>query len=242
MGIGLYWGNDEQSILLLEIDGAWTWDELHQTVAKVKALSADSPHDIAGILDVSAGLHIPGGTVFNRDGWNNALKLIHIVRGDTAGALVIVGANPALKGIYDAFIKLDRNMVSTVHFACDIDEAYDILERRVTPPLKSVVRYWNGSQNLTPPPNPLPVPRDAFGYIRRGGMEPPRRALGQSPSGGFLPSDSGFEPETTARIQYRTSLKSPPREQRGDLKPLTLGKGFDFFAADVQKSVPTAPP
>jgi hypothetical protein len=26
------------------------------------------------------------------------------------------------------------------------------------------------------------------------------------------------------------------------LKPLTLGKGFDFFAADVQKSVPTAPP
>jgi hypothetical protein len=40
-------------------------------------------------------------------------------------------------------------------------------------------------------------------------MEPPRRAFGQSPSGDFFPSDSGFEPETTARIQYRTSPKSP---------------------------------
>jgi hypothetical protein len=130
MGISLYWGDDARTILLMEIDGPWTWDELQAKMAKVKQLTAEAPHDISGIVDVSKGMFIPGGTVFNREGLDNAWKLVRLLQGTSAGAMVIVGANGAVRSIFDAFTKLDKNAISTVHFAKTVDEAYAILERQ----------------------------------------------------------------------------------------------------------------
>lgn len=132
MGIGLYWGNEDKTIILMEIDGPWEWDELHDKMEKVKELTNTADHEVSGILDVSQGMYIPGGTVFNKAGLDNAMKLLRTLNGATAGAMVIVGANRTIRNIFDAFVKLDRSAVSTVHFADSIDDAYDFLEDRQT--------------------------------------------------------------------------------------------------------------
>jgi hypothetical protein len=138
MSIDLYWDNDDQTVMLAEFNGRWTWDELYAALNTIKKMSQERERVFGAIIDVRDGLHIPGGSIFNRDALNNFRKLMKL-GDDGKGPVVIVGVNKMVRTVFDAAGKIDSKSVQDVHFSKDMDDArrtiYEImagLQRQTT--------------------------------------------------------------------------------------------------------------
>lgn len=130
MAIELYWDNDEQNIMLCVFDKGWTWDEMFDTLNKVKKVTHQRDYEIGAIIDISAGLSIPGGSVFNADTRAKARKMLEM-GGDSKGPIAIAGANGMIKTVAQAFSMMDKNVMNDVYFANDLDEARRIMHNRL---------------------------------------------------------------------------------------------------------------
>lgn len=122
MGIDLYWDDAEQTVMLAEFGDRWTWDELHAVLRTIKRMSEERGQIFGAIIDVSRGLHIPGGTIFNREGLTNFRQMLTYGKGGK-GPVVILGMSPAIQTIFDAVGRLDRNVTQDVYFARTMDDA-----------------------------------------------------------------------------------------------------------------------
>lgn len=122
MAIELFWDDDAQTTLLLEFNGRWTWDELYRTLAAIKKITDTADHEIAALVDVSRGLYISPAEIFSAKGLENARALLTLGR-DGTGPVVIVGASPLIRNIYDAFHRLDPKALGSVRFADTLDDA-----------------------------------------------------------------------------------------------------------------------
>lgn len=128
MGIDLYWDNDDQTVMLAEFNGRWTWDELYAALSTIKKLSAERERVFGAIVDVRNGMSIPGGSIFNREALSNFRKMLQL-GSDGKGPVVVVGVNRMVRSIFDAAGKLDRNAVQDVHFAPGMDDARKTIYR-----------------------------------------------------------------------------------------------------------------
>lgn len=128
MGIELFWDNDEETVMLCVFDKNWTWDEMFQTFDDIKRVTQKRDALIGAIIDVSSGVSVPGGSIFNADTRNKAMQMLRM-GGSEKGPLVIVGANGFIKSIYHAVGTLDRNAQKDIFFADTLNEARDILEK-----------------------------------------------------------------------------------------------------------------
>jgi len=132
MAIDLFWDNDEQTVLLAEFNGKWTWDELHKLLTTVKRLSDERGQVFGAILDLRNGMHLPGGNIFNREGLDQFKKLVALGGDDEQkGPVVVLGMNSVVKMIFDAIANFDKSLVSEVNFAKTEDEARDIIYKAV---------------------------------------------------------------------------------------------------------------
>ncbi len=122
MGIELYWDNDARTVMLLEVDGAWTWDEMYVILDKIKRVTDTSATTIAAILDLSGGLSMPGGSLFTKTGYDHAKRVIKMGEGGT-GPVFIIGANSVIRTVYDTFARLDRSVTSSIQFVESADQA-----------------------------------------------------------------------------------------------------------------------
>lgn len=124
MAIDLFWDNEEQTVLLAEFNGKWTWDELHKLLTTVKRLSDERGQVFGAIIDLRNGMHLPGGNIFNREGLDQFKKLVAIGdKDDQKGPVVVLGVNGVIKMIFDAIANFDKSLVSDVDFAKTEDEA-----------------------------------------------------------------------------------------------------------------------
>ncbi|MBL8155000.1 MAG: hypothetical protein JNM70_12525 [Anaerolineae bacterium] len=126
MGIDLYWDDEAQTVLLLEINGPWRWEELRRTLATVHKLTAQADPEVGALIDVRKGLFLSAGTLFSADGLANARSLLTLGT-DEPGPVVVVGTNPLVRSVYEAFAKLDGAMRSRVRFADTLDEAREVM-------------------------------------------------------------------------------------------------------------------
>ncbi|MGB1286429.1 MAG: hypothetical protein ACPG7F_07855 [Aggregatilineales bacterium] len=115
MGINLYWDNEEQSVILCEFEGKWTWDELHKVLHTTRKLSLEQGRIFGAIVDIRKSSGIPGGNLFSPDTLNNFKKLMQI-GADGKGPAVVVGMSGAIKGVVDAIKIVDRNVLDDVYF------------------------------------------------------------------------------------------------------------------------------
>lgn len=129
MGIELYWDDDARTTMLCEVRGRWTWDEMWDVLHKIKKVTDVAEHEIAAILDVVDGLHIPGGTIFTKEAFDQARKILKLGEGGT-GPIVVVGASPLIRTIYNTFLPMDRKTISAIRFADSVDEARALLAQR----------------------------------------------------------------------------------------------------------------
>jgi hypothetical protein len=129
MGIELYWDNDERSVMLIEVRGAFSWDDMYAVLQRIKKVTDSAGYEIAAILDVSEGVQFPGGTVFTPAGLNHAKNMLAMGR-DGTGPVVVVGLDGLIRKVYDWFTSMDKKALSNVRFAATLDEAQRLLEAR----------------------------------------------------------------------------------------------------------------
>lgn len=130
MAIDLYWDDDNLTTLLCIFDGRWTWSDLHATLKTIQQITDDLPHEVAAIIDVRKGAHLPEG-MFSAQSLEKAKQLVRLGEGGT-GLILVVGANPIIRTIFEAVSKLDRNAVANVQFMDSVKQAREYLLRRRT--------------------------------------------------------------------------------------------------------------
>src|SRR5688572_30356045 len=109
MAIELYWDDDEQTVMLAEFTGNWSWEELHKVLSAIKRISAERGRSFGAILDLRGGLHLPN--VFNKEGLEQFQKLLSLNDGGTEkGPMVILGMNKLVKLIFDAVGNVDKSL------------------------------------------------------------------------------------------------------------------------------------
>ena len=126
MGITVQWDNDEKTVIRQTFNGRWTWDDLYAALDYVAKLTDSVPHRVDAIVDVRHLSMLPGGSLFSFNTRQHADKLAK--RNDVnRGSIIIVGANPLLRGLYDSFRGLYASTASDVHFVASIEQARALL-------------------------------------------------------------------------------------------------------------------
>lgn len=128
MAIELYREGEPLTTLLCVFNGRWSWDELFATLRKIKQLTQEVDHEVAAILDVRQGMHLPTG-LFTPHTLDQAKKLLALNDGK-AGPIVVVGVNPVIRGVFDAVARLDQRAVASVSFVDHLDQAREQLAAR----------------------------------------------------------------------------------------------------------------
>ena len=123
MAIVTRWDNKKKSVILLEFESEWTWEELEEAVEKADKLIGSVEQFVDLIIDLE-------GTSIPRDIFTAAKTLL--ASGEARpneGARVVVGANGAIKTIYQTIQKTFNNAVEgrEVLFAPNMADARAIV-------------------------------------------------------------------------------------------------------------------
>ncbi len=123
MAIVTRWDDKKQSIVLLEFESEWTWEELETAVLKADSMICSVEHFVDLIIDLE-GASIP------KDIFSAAKTLLE--SGDARpneGARVVVGANGALKTIYQTIHKTFNSALDgrEILFAASLADARAII-------------------------------------------------------------------------------------------------------------------
>ena len=123
MPIELFWDDEAQTVILAEFSGEWSWDELHNMLNTIKQLSEERQQVFGAIIDLRQGLHLPGGTIFNREGLSQFQRLLTLSNGGQKGPMVIVGMNSVVRTVFEAVASFDKSLLSDVSFVDEMEEA-----------------------------------------------------------------------------------------------------------------------
>jgi hypothetical protein len=122
MAIITRWDNKKKSVVLLEFESEWSWGELEEAVQKADALIGSVENFVDLIIDLE-------GTSIPKDIMNAAKTLL--ASGEARpneGARVVVGANGAMKTIYQAVQKtVSSASEREILFAPSISDARAII-------------------------------------------------------------------------------------------------------------------
>ena len=123
MAIVTRWDNKKKTVILLEFESEWNWEELEAAVHKADGLIGSVENYVDLIIDLE-------GATIPRDVLTAAKTLL--ASGEARpneGARVVVGANGALKTIYQTLQKTFNNAVEgrEVLFAPSLADARAIL-------------------------------------------------------------------------------------------------------------------
>ena len=99
MAIITRWDNKKKTVVLLEFESEWSWTELEEAVQKADSLIGSVEHFVDLIIDLE-------GTSIPKDIINAAKTLLSSGEArPNEGARVVVGANGAMKTIYQTIQK-----------------------------------------------------------------------------------------------------------------------------------------
>lgn len=115
MSIDVQWGDAERSFLLLDFQGAWTWDELDAAHERIADLLAGITYRVHYLLDVRGSYQVPNRISINSKA--NGARPDHAL----AGVTVVVGANAFTRTLLDGMIPVTGS--ETVLLAESIAEA-----------------------------------------------------------------------------------------------------------------------
>jgi hypothetical protein len=122
MSIEVFWDDDDETVFLIEVRGAWKWDDLTKTMKAVKRISEEKGRVMGAILDLGTGLQMPEGGIFSQQGLANFQELLKL-DGKQRGPLVIVGMNSLVRRIFDTAASLDPKAARMIDFADSVEDA-----------------------------------------------------------------------------------------------------------------------
>ncbi len=122
MGIELYWNNDEETVMLVDVDGAWTWDDMYAVLNKVKKVTDKSPIVLGAILDLTNGARFPGGSPFTSKTLDHGQRVLKMGEGGT-GPIAVVGAGGFFRTVFKALLAMDPDKLAHIRFVDTMAEA-----------------------------------------------------------------------------------------------------------------------
>ncbi len=123
MAIVTRWDNKNKTVILLEFESEWTWNELEEAVQQADNLIGSVGHHVDLIIDLE-------GTSIPRDFLTAAKSLLSSGEArPNEGARVVVGANGAIRTLYQTIQKTFNNAVEgrEVLFASSLADARAII-------------------------------------------------------------------------------------------------------------------
>lgn len=123
MPIELFWDDDAQTVILVEFNDTWSWDELHNMLSTIKRLSGEHQYILGAIIDLRNGFHLPGGTIFNREALSQFQRLLSLSNGEQKGPMLIVGMNPLVRNVFEAVRTLDKSLINDIVFVDEMQQA-----------------------------------------------------------------------------------------------------------------------
>ena len=123
MAIVTRWDNKKKTVVLLEFESEWSWEELEAAVQKADSLIGSVTHYVDLIIDLE-------GTTIPKDVFSAAKTLLASGEArSNEGARVVVGANGAIKAIYQTMNKTFNNAVEgrEILFAPNLSDARAII-------------------------------------------------------------------------------------------------------------------
>lgn len=123
MAILTRWDNKKKTIVLLEFESEWTWQDLEGAVQRADALIGSVEHYVDLIIDLE-------GAAIPKDVFTAAKALLDSGEArPNEGARVVVGANGAIRTIYQTIQKTFNSAVQgrEVLFAANLSDARAII-------------------------------------------------------------------------------------------------------------------
>ena len=123
MAIVTRWDDKKKSIVLLEFESEWSWEELETAVLEADGMICSVEHFVDLIIDLE-------GTTIPKDIFSAAKTLLDSGEArPNEGARVVVGANGALKTIYQTIHKTFNSAMDgrEILFAASLADARAII-------------------------------------------------------------------------------------------------------------------
>ena len=123
MAILTRWDNKKKTIVLPEFESEWTWQDLESAVQRADALIGSVAHYVDLIIDLE-------GAAIPKDVFTAAKTLLDSGEArPNEGARVVVGANGAIRTIYQTIQKTFNSAVEgrEVLFAANLSDARAII-------------------------------------------------------------------------------------------------------------------
>ncbi len=121
--VNIFWRDAEHTILCTEYDGAWTWDDFHNSVNESVRMMEQVDHRVDLIVAPSTKSVMPHGSASPHFKW--AIQTLP----PNFGLQVIVTRNKFSRSIATIFSKLfsSKTYHDRMFFAANMDEAYTLI-------------------------------------------------------------------------------------------------------------------
>lgn len=110
MPVTVFWDNEEQTIIRMEFDGQWTWDDVHEAVGTINQMTDSVDHIVDGLIDMRKAVGVPPGAMAH------ARSLIR-QRHERTGINIIVGASPMISTLWQVFAQAYQWLTRDERFA-----------------------------------------------------------------------------------------------------------------------------
>jgi hypothetical protein len=122
MGVKLGWDNEEKTIILVEIDWPYTWDDLAATWQTITDMMRDQPQPVHLIVAGQTRQFPPGSPLSN---------LRHIMRFEppNLGLAILVTENRFQAMINTILFKMSPRLNKNGHVVATLDEAYALVAK-----------------------------------------------------------------------------------------------------------------
>ncbi|MBC7811732.1 MAG: hypothetical protein H7175_11325 [Burkholderiales bacterium] len=110
MPYNLKWGNDEQTLLYLTLEGALSWEQLYESMQGMKDWADSVSHPIVTITDVTRADKLPLSNVLK-------LKPAFAIKSENTRLAIIVGMPSFQQTMVNLFMSLYKQLAGEVPVA-----------------------------------------------------------------------------------------------------------------------------
>lgn len=124
MGVKVVWDNDERTIVRYVFAKQWKWDDFYAAVDTALMMIDSVPHHTGTIFDTPMGMSIPSHLLTH-------VKNVISRRHERTVVIVIIAQGLYIRSLLQIATKLSRDIAQKVQAVTTIDEAREIIYRRL---------------------------------------------------------------------------------------------------------------
>lgn len=116
MPIDVNWFNEQQTGVLMNFEGYWTWDLFYKAIDEAMTLFNAAPHPAALIIDLTRSEAMPIGSI-------SQIRNAQGIRHPQIACVIFVGMNTFMQMIGNLSSRLSRSKKYKVYIVATMDDA-----------------------------------------------------------------------------------------------------------------------